>query len=237
MVQVEVAQARRLSYDLRRAMVDNQIRTFDVTDQRVLQAFLDVPREGFLPENVTELTYSDAPVTIDPPNRTGEVRVLLPPLFLAKLIQNASVTLRDRVLVVGAASGYTAAILARLAGSVLALESDPGFFSATVDQLAELSLPNVGTVQGPLAQGYPAGGPYDVVLVDGAVECNLEALLDQLAPQGRLLAILTKSSSATRRSGKAVRFDKIGGDISSRDVFDATAPVLAEFRERPSFIF
>ncbi|WP_131193779.1 protein-L-isoaspartate O-methyltransferase family protein [Lichenihabitans psoromatis] len=237
MAQDEVARAERVSHDLRRVMVDNQVRTFDVTDQRVLEAFYLIPRDKFLPANLQSLAYSDAQIALKPAEANAESRVLLPPMFLAKLMQGATIDINDRVLLVASATGYAAAILAELTTSVVALESDAAMSGTAAANLLALGLSNVTCVTGPLAKGYAEGAPYDLILVDGAVECNLDALFAQLAPKGRLLTIETMSSGATRRSGKATRFDNVGGEMSARALFDATVPVLPEFRDAPRFNF
>ena len=237
MVQDGASLAERKSQDLRRMMVDNQIRTFDVTDQRVLEAFYLLPRETSLPADLASLAYSDAAIRLPAP-AGRDARVLLPPLFLAKLIQGATVSAGQKVLLVGGGSGYAAAILAELTGSVVQLESDAALNEAASHYLATLGLDSLVTlVTGPLADGHAAGGPYDVVFIQGAVEQNLDKLFAQLTPRGCLICIETKLRPATRRSGKAMRFDVVGGEPSGRALFDASTPVLEEFRERPAFVF
>jgi protein-L-isoaspartate(D-aspartate) O-methyltransferase len=237
MTQDDVVLAERLSQDLRRAMVDNQIRTFDVTDQHVLDAFYRLPREKFLPAELQPLAYSDAQITLKPAAGDRDGRALLPPLFLARLIQGAALDPTNRVLVVAGATGYAAALLASLASSVVALDSDAALSQAAAANLAALGLSNVECVTGPLVEGYAKGAPYDVILVEGAVEGNLEVLFAQLAPKGRLVTIEAKLGAATRRTGKAMRFDNVAGETSARALFDATVPVLQEFREIPQFSF
>ena len=222
-----------LPADRRKTMVDCQIRTFDVTNADVIDAFLATPREGFLACEDLALVYSDAPQTV----ASGDVRrVLLAPMVLARLLQGADIDKGCRVLDVGGASGYSAAILAQLAGSVLALESEAGFSAAAAANFARLGLETVGTVTGLLAKGAPAQGPFDVILVNGAVEEGLDALFAQLAPGGRLLCVM-RAPGQVGRSGKATRFDRIGSDVSSRFLFDAAAPILSGFERKPQFLF
>ncbi len=234
-MQDEVARPEHISHDLRRAMVDNQVRTFDVTDQRVLEVMYLIPRENFLPPELGSLAYSDAQITLK--CSQDEDRVLMPPMFLAKLIQNARLDVTSRALVVASCTGYAAALVAELATSVVALDCEPAFSDVAARQLADLGLNNIEVVTGPLTEGHAAGAPYDVILIDGAVETKLQTLFGQLAPGGRLVTIETKSSTATRRSGKAMRYDNVGGEISGRAIFDATVPVLAAFRDAPVFVF
>lgn len=222
-----------LPADRRKTMVDCQIRTFDVTDIAVIDAFLATPREGFVACEDLALVYSDAPQTV----AVGDARrVLLAPMVLARLLQGADIDKGCRALDVGGASGYSAAILAQLAGSVVALESEPGFSAAAAANFARLDLDPIPTVTGPLAQGAPADGLFDIILVNGAVEEGLESLFAQLAPGGRLLCVM-RGPGQVGRSGKATRFDRIGGDVSSRFLFDAAAPILPSFGRKPQFVF
>jgi protein-L-isoaspartate(D-aspartate) O-methyltransferase len=222
-----------LPADRRKTMVDCQLRTFEVTDPAVLDAFLATPRECFLASSDLALAYSDAQQVV----ASGDVRrAMLTPMVLARLLQGAEVDKGCRVLDVGGGSGYSAAVLARLAGSVVALESVAGFSSAAAANAAQLGLETIHVVTGPLSAGAAADAPFDVILVNGAVEEGLEALFDELAPGGRLVCV-TRAPGQVGRSGKATRFDKIGSDVSSRYLFDAAAPVLAGFERKPQFVF
>src|SRR5450631_2385446 len=149
----------------RRTMVDCQVRTFDVTDQALLARMLEVPREYFLPAELAPLAYSDNGLQL---NSGGERRTLLPPLILARLIQGVHVTSADRVLDVGAATGYSTALLAGLAGRVAALESDRALYDELRSNLDSYGLSQVQTVLGPLAEGAPDEAPFDVIFVHGA---------------------------------------------------------------------
>lgn len=229
-----IVRAEPVSAAARRAMVDNQIRTYDVTDKRLLAAFEAVPRELFLPPELADLAYSDAALTVA--SEQGAKRCLCAPMVLARMFQGFDLVPSDRMLIVGAGPGYAAAIAAELCGSVVALECEPDFVDETDAKLRALGLP-VQAVSGPLDAGYPAGAPYNAILICGAVETELDALLGQLAAGGRLVAVQTASHEATRRSGKVVRFDRIGDEVSSRVLFDATLPVLDAFREVPAFTF
>jgi protein-L-isoaspartate(D-aspartate) O-methyltransferase len=220
---------------LRRAMVDNQIRTFDVTDQPVLDRFYTVPRELFLPPELASLAYSDAVLTV---GEGGTRRVMLIPMVLARLIQGAAVQPTDKVLLVGGGLGYAAAILAGLAASVVSLESDPAFGLMAGGGLRSLGLANVTTVTGPLAEGSSTGAPYDVIVVAGAVESGLETLLGQLAMRGRLVTIRKTLFDGVRRNGKAVLFERLGpGEFSDRNLFDSSAPVIDGFQAAAGFSF
>ncbi|SFK22971.1 protein-L-isoaspartate O-methyltransferase family protein [Methylocapsa palsarum] len=222
---------------LRRTMVDCQIRTFDVTDRTVLARLLDVPRERFLPAELRPFAYSDIGLQIPSREPGQEQRTLLPPLILARLIQDAGVGPADRVLDVASSGGYSAALFAGLAGSVVAIESDPFLLEQMRGALDGFGLQDVRTVLAPLADGAPEEGPFDVIFINGAVEANLAGLFKQLKEGGRLLAIHFLPDDPTERAGKAVRFEKIEGEISSRKLFDGSSPVLAAFRKTPEFSF
>lgn len=226
--------AERASYELRRVMVDNQIRTFEVTDQRLLDILYQTPRESFLPAFLKPLAYSDVPLTL-PAGDGGEGRVLMPPMILARMIQNARYEATSRALVVASATGYAAAVLAPLVASVTALDSDSAFSEAARQAVG--SRENIEVVTGRMPAGHAAGAPYDVILVNGAVEDNMDGLFGQLAPGGSLVVVDAKFGTATRRSGRAMRYDNVAGDISPRALFDATLPVLPEFRRAAAFAF
>ncbi len=217
-------------------MVDGQIRTFDVTDQRVIKVFDDVPREVFLPDELKSFTYSDAALKVKLGAEQG-CRVMLRPMHLARLLQGADLLPEHRVLVVAGEGGYGAALVAGLASDVVSLESSAALSQAAAERFEHLGLAKVRAVTGALDRGHAGAGPYDVILVQGAVETNLKTLFGQLAPGGRLLAIETGTQEASRRTGRAVRFDRLGGDVSMRVLFDATAPVLPEFRAVAEFVF
>ncbi len=214
----------------RRMMVDGQVRTADVTDPRLLAAMLDVPRERFFPEDKVSLAYLDLDVAV---SETGlPVRRLLKPMVLAKLIQAAGLGETDRVLDVGCATGYSTAVLARLAHSVVGLEEEASLARQASAMLAEAGVTNARIVTGPLDRGCPAEGPYDLILLEGATETVPAALLDQLKSGGRLACVLGRG-----QSGKAMIYSRTGSDLSGRAVFDAAAPLLPGFAKPQEFVF
>ena len=217
---------------LRRTMVERQVRTFDVTDQAVIARMFAVPREKFLPESLATLAYSD--LALDLPSSGGRPpRRLLAPLVLARMIQASVVGPQDRVLDVGGATGYSAAIFGGLALSVIALESDTDFAARAERSLAEDPVP-VKVVQGDLTKAPAGEGPFDLIFINGAIEANHEALLEALAPRGRLVTIFREAGLVPR----AVRFDKDDlGEIGRRSLFDAPAATLAGFEKAPAFVF
>jgi protein-L-isoaspartate(D-aspartate) O-methyltransferase len=208
----------------RRNMVDGQVRTADVTDLRIISAMLDVPREAFLPPAKAALAYLDLDVPL------GNGRCLMKPMVLAKLIQAADLAGSDRVLDVGCVTGYAAAVLARIAGQVVAFEKDES--AALAARAALAALPNVTVQSGPLTEGWPAGGPYDAIVVEGATEFAPEALLRQLKDGGRLVCVLGSGPGA-----KAMLYRRSGHDSGGRTIFDAAAPLLPGFVKPPQFAF
>ena len=210
----------------RRIMVDCQVRTSDVTDLRLIAAMLAVPRERFVPKASADLAYLDA----DLPVAAG--RGLVKPMVLAKLLQAAEIGGAARVLVVGCAAGYSAAVIQHLAGAVVALEQDPGLAQLAKDNLQALGANNTTVVTGPLVGGWPAAAPYEVILLDGAVEDVPQALVRQLKEGGRLLGVVGRPPLS-----KAVLFRSTGSESSSRPIFDAAAPALPGFAKPPVFVF
>jgi protein-L-isoaspartate(D-aspartate) O-methyltransferase len=210
----------------RRHMVDGQVRTADVTDLRIQAAMLEIPRENFVPPALAPLAYLD----LDLPVGEGGSRRLLKPRVLAKLIHAADVARSDGVLDVGCATGYGAAVLARIASQVVALEVDAGLAQAARSALAGRH--NVSLVTGPLSAGWPQGAPYDVILLEGATEVVPQAFLDQLKNGGRLVCVLSNGPGA-----KAMLYCRSGDELGGRPIFDANATVLPGFAKAPVFAF
>lgn len=218
----DFAQARRM-------MVDGQIRTSDVTDLRVLAAFDEVPRERFVPPPWQAIAYLDRDV---PVQEAGQARRLLKPMVLAKLIQAAEVSEGARVLDVGCATGYSSAILARLAGTVIALEEDAALAEAAERALAAARADNVKVVTGPLAAGWPRAAPYDVILLNGSTEIAPHTLLEQLGDGGRLVGVVGRDPI-----GRGTVYRRSGTHVSAHAEFDAVAPLLPGFAKLPAFVF
>lgn len=210
----------------RRMMVDGQVRTADVTAAEVLDAMLEVPRERFLPAAKAPLAYLDGYITV------AKDRVLLRPMVLAKLLQAARVRPGDRVLDVGCAGGYSSALLARLAGAVVALEEDAELARQAREALAASAIANVELVSGPLSAGWAARAPYDVIFLNGATAIVPEALGRQLKSDGRVIAV-----DAGSAAGKATIYRLIEGRLVGRPIFDAFAKLLPGFAAQPAFVF
>ncbi|PSM18022.1 MULTISPECIES: protein-L-isoaspartate O-methyltransferase family protein [Nitratireductor] len=216
---------------LRIKMVDGQLRTTDVTNLPILEAFLSVPREAFVPARLKELAYIDEDVDITPPD--GEARrFLMEPSPLAKLIQLADIETGDVVLDVGTGTGYAAAILSQLAGSVIALESDAALAAQASERLSELGCDNVAVVEGALEAGYPSEAPYDVILVAGAVDRVPDTLFEQMKDGGRLVTV-----EGHGNAGVARLYLKQGDHVSGRWAFNAAVKPLPGFQAEPAFEF
>ncbi len=213
----------------RRMMVDCQVRTSDVTDQRIIAAMLDLPRERFVPERNASLAYLDLDVAV---TSGTPARRLLKPMVLAKLVHAAEIGPQDRVLDVACATGYSTALLARLARNVVALEEDATLGRHARENLAAVGAVNAEVVSGALPDGWQAGAPYDVIFVNGAAEVVPDRLLRQLAPGGRLVGVVGRAPAS-----KAVLYLASGGQASALPIFDAAAPPLPGFAEPPAFVF
>ena len=206
-------------------MVESQVRTNDVTNRRIQEVMKEIPRERFVPTARRALAYTDRPVEVVPG------RYLLDPRTFSKLAQLATIAPSDRILDVACASGYSTAVLARLAASITALEEDAELVRIASETLRSLGVA-AQVVQGKLSDGHPAGAPYDVIFINGAIEIVPEALETQLAEGGRLVTVIQKGPQ-----GRGTVFLKEHGRVGSRADFDATVPVLPGFRAPRGFVF
>lgn len=213
----------------RTIMVDTQIRTEGVVDHGIIRAMGEVPRERFVPAGARPFAYTDADILV---KEDGHHRRLMRPATLARLVQAADIAPSDFVLVVGCATGYAAALIASLATSVIALESDEGLAAEASATLMDLGIGNVAVVTGPLEQGYASEGPYDVIILDGAAEEIPQVLFDQLKEGGRLVAVV-----GYNRAAPAMIFTKTDDDVGGRPVFDAFVPALPGFARPKAFTF
>jgi len=198
-----------------------------VTNARLLAAIGELPRERFLPQATRSVAYSDEDVPL------GNGRYLMEPMVLARLIQTLQTVPDDRALVVASGRGYGAALLARLAASVVAVEGDPLMATAAEQTAKELGIDGIRQTVGPLEEGARPG-PYDVILIEGAVQLVPQAIFDQLADGGRLTTVVAGPPGAL---GVAELFVKEGGAISRRALFDAGTPSLPGFAPPPRFTF
>lgn len=212
---------------LRANMVESQLRTNRVSSERVIKAFRAVPRENFVAPERRAFAYVDEDLPIAPG------RFMMEPRVLARLVQEAAPMPNEKVLLVGAATGYTAAILSLMEADVVALESSADLATIARERLAELGITNVTVVEGDLAAGHAAEGPYDLVLIDGAVEEIPAALVEQVKEEGGRLATILVEDGV----GRAVIGRRSGGGFGVFDFMDAAVPVLPGFTKPRTFVF
>lgn len=210
----------------RRQMVDTQLRTNDVTDHGILDAFGAVPREAFVPDRLKPLAYIDEHIEVAPG------RFVTQPHPLGKLIQLGEPRKTDKALVVGAATGYATALLADLVQSVVALEEDPALAAEATATLGRLAIDNAKVATGALAAGWPAGAPYDLILMDGSVELIPDALVAQLADRGRLVTVVGRGLA-----GRATIMTRSGTDVGTRTAFNCNVKPLPGFARPKEFVF
>ncbi|WP_321340938.1 protein-L-isoaspartate O-methyltransferase [Breoghania sp.] len=218
--------------DMRRRMVDNQLRTRDITDYRILDAMGSVPRELFVPKMRRPFAYADGDIEITGAEAGEPGRYLLSAQTFGKLVQLADLDATDIVLVVGCASAYATAVLARIANSVVGVEGDEALAHAASETLVEQGIDNAAIVAGDPAAGLASEGPFDVILIEGAVDQIPETLISQLKDGGRLVAIKGRGGSA-----EAIRVLSSEGKTSSRPAFNANAPTLPGFEMKKDFVF
>lgn len=209
----------------RQIMVDTQVRPSDVTKFPIIDAMLSVPRELFVPADKREAAYVGEHVGL------GGGRVVLDPRTLAKILETADIQPDEMVLDIGAGFGYSSALAARLSEAVIALEDDPDRVAEAERALAEAGIDNVAVVEGNLAEGAEKHGPYDVILVQGAVQTMPDAITQQLKESGRIVAIFQEGALGAVRVGY-----NIDGAISWRFSFNAGAPVLQGFEAEQAFV-
>lgn len=210
----------------RRRMVDNQLRTSNVTDRRILAAMDEVPRERFVPEERQALAYAD---TV---HNLGAGRALPSPAPFAKLVQLAEVDPADTVLDIGVGTGYSTAVLSRLAAQVTGLESDPALATRARDLLAALGVGNATIAQGSLDGAGQPRDSFDVIVLEGAVAEVPAGLFPLLRDRGRLVALLRRNGA-----GVAHVYVKSGGEVAARAEFNTALPPLAPAPREESFVF
>jgi protein-L-isoaspartate(D-aspartate) O-methyltransferase len=213
-------------------MVESQVRPSDITDRRIVRALLEVAREAFVPQQFAPIAYIDGPVPVALRTGAGDGRHLLPPRTFAKLLQLAGLGPESVVLDVGCATGYSTAVLAKLASRVVAVEAEPSLARQASRHLQELGAGNAVVVEGSHAGGAPAEAPFDAILLNGAVPAVPSSLLQQLADGGRLAAMLSEGplcrAHVWRRGGKA---------IDCQPAFEGAAAPLPGFERPAGFVF
>ena len=210
----------------RRVMVDTQVRPSDVTEFPIIEAMLAIPREAFVPRDQVEAAYAGEDVEL------GGGRILLDPRVFAKMLDALNITNSDLVLDIGTGFGYSAAVIARIAEAVVAVEDDDQLAAEAQTLLSEHHADNVVLHHGPLTEGAAEHGPYDAILIEGGVEVLPEDLTAQLKDGGRIAVIFMETSLGTVRIGH-----KIDGTISWRFAFNGTAPVIQGFDKKAAFAF
>lgn len=208
-------------------MVECQLRPNRVTDEALLAAMGSLPRERFLPESLRSVAYADKTLMVAPG------RCIMEPQVLGRLVQAAAARPGDVALVVGGAMGYAAAVMSGLVEAVFMVESDADLAGAAIGLLAELSLDNIVVVESALADGLADHGPFDVILVNGGVAELPEQLIQQLAEGGRLVAVLDGGDGV----GRATLWQRGAAGVSRRTLFDASVPILDDFRKKAGFVF
>lgn len=204
-------------------MVDTQVRPSDVTKYPVIGAMLAVPREAYVPAALREAAYVGENLTLAPG------RVLLEPRTLAKLLDALDIRADELVLDVGATFGYSAAVIARMAEAVVAVETEPMAAEAQATLSTE-RVDNVAVIAGELAAGSARHAPFDVIVIEGGVEVVPDTLAAQLKTGGRIGALFMTGALGTARIGT-----KTGDGIVWRDAFNAAAPVLPGFGRTRAF--
>jgi len=208
-------------------MIEGQVRPNKVVDQRIVDAMSTLPRELFVPKAQQALAYVDEDLPI------GKDRFLMEPMVIARLLQAADIAASDLMLVVGAGSGYEAALASNLAATVLAVEADQALVTQAAARAAELNLDTLIVQQGTPEAGVPANGPYDVILVNGAMGALPPALGEQLADGGRIVGVLR----AAGQPGVATLWTKMHGRVVARPLFDANTPYVPDLAPKPAFEF
>ena len=211
----------------RHNMVACQIRTNRVTDERLINAMGALPRERFVPRTRSGVAYVDADVEIAPG------RHIMEPMVLARLLQEARIAADDVALDVGCGTGYASAVMAKLAGTVIALEEDERLAGEAVCALRDVGADNAIVVTGPHGAGHERQAPYDAVLAGGAIDHLPAALADQLAEGGRLVGVLRAPGGV----GQATLWERHRGAISSRRLFEASIPPLPGIAKPAAFVF
>ncbi len=205
-------------------MVDTQIRPSDVTKFPIIDAMLTVRREHFVPDRMRSVAYAGEDIPL------GEGRVILDPRVLAKMLDAVDIQNEDIVLDIGCGLGYSSAVLARMADAVIAVEDTDERVSEAEHLLSQANVDNVAVIESPLTEGAAKHGPYDVILVQGAVETMPQAILEQLKEGGRIIAIFVDGALGEARVGI-----KADGHVSWRMSFNAVAPVLPGFEQTAEF--
>ena len=210
----------------RESMILSQLQTNNVTNERLLRAMREVPREIFIPEDKVDLAYIDVNIEVFP------MRYMLSPMFLAKMIQEASILESDVVLDIACLTGYSTAVLSKLAATVIGLEPNSVHVEKANKILSDLQIDNAAVLVGDISQGWLSQGPYNVILINGSINFVPRILIDQLTNGGRLICV-----ENINNIGKAVCYLKQPDSFGRRVLFDASIPLVPGNEEKAEFIF
>lgn len=214
---------------MRENMVECQIHPMGVISEQVLNAFANVPREAFVPDDKKNIAYCDEDIEI------CKGRYMMEPSVLARLLEYADLKSDDIVLTIGSGAGYTAAILSQIVSTVVCLEEDAALIERAQSVLDANGFCNIVGFSGPLSEGAPKNAPYSLIIINGGVSEIPTAITEQLAPNGRLLAIVQEKEN---QAGKATLIEcNDAKACSSRILFDANTPYLAGFTPKEKFEF
>ena len=212
----------------RKNMVENQIRANKVTSINVINAFLDVPREKFVPDALQEISYVDEDIQL------SRNRFMMKPMILARLFQSLNLKGNENILHVGSNSGYGSAILSRMCSSVISLESDKKLFETSIHTFSNMGFDNVVPLHGSMEIGVEKEAPFDIIFIEGSIETEPKSLFGQLNENGKLIAIIRP---ANIKIGKAKLFFKISNEIGLENLFDAQVSKLSIFKSKTKFSF
>ena len=212
----------------RKNMVENQIRANKVTSLNVINAFLDVPREKFVPDALQEISYVDEDIQL------SRNRFMMKPMILARLFQSLNLKGNENILHVGSNSGYGSAILSRMCSSVISLESDKKLFETSIHTFSNMGFDNVVPLHGSMEDGVEKEAPFDIIFIEGSIETEPKSLFGQLNENGKLIAIIRP---ANIKIGKAKLFFKISNEIGLENLFDAQVSKLSIFKSKTKFSF
>jgi protein-L-isoaspartate(D-aspartate) O-methyltransferase len=210
----------------RLAMIQSQVIPNKVTDERVTSALNAVPRENFVPKALRGVAYVDEDLAV------GEGRYLMEPMVFARMLQAADIASTDVVLDIGCVTGYSTAVLAQMAATVVAVEENETLAQRANEQLAALEVANAAVITAPLKTGYADQQPYDVIVLNGSVAHIPDMLVDQLAEGGRLVTVLREGVV-----GRAVLLSREDGVVNKIELFDASVPHLPGFEKEAAFSF
>lgn len=212
----------------RRNMVESQLRVTKVTDDRVIMAFENVPREEFVSPELKGLAYIDEDLVL------GFGRFMLEPMVLARLIQALDIKSDDTILDIAAGCGYSTALLSSLGQSVVGIEAHAELAKTAQDNLIKMSIDNSVILHGDHQLGFASEAPYDAIIIEGAVAEVPDHILDQLSEHGRLVTVIRDNNAAP---GKATLFQRTKSGFSRQYLFDAQTPILTEFNKATAFQF